>query len=66
MNKNMGNTDRWIRIIVGIIVVLWAIFIATGVWAGALYVIGAILVVTSLIGTCPLYIPFRFTTKKKE
>ena len=65
MPKNMGNADRWIRIIVGIIFVVWAIFVATGVWAGALYVLGAILIVTSLVGTCPLYIPFHFSTKKK-
>ena len=65
MPKNMGNADRWIRIIVGIIFVVWAIFVATGVWAGALYVLGAILIVTSLVGTCPLYMPFHFSTKKK-
>jgi hypothetical protein len=65
MPKNMGNTDRWIRIIIGIIFVLWAIFVATGVWAGALYAIGAILIITSLVGTCPLYMPFGISTKKK-
>ena len=65
MPKNMGNADRWIRIIVGIIFVVWAIFVATGVWAGALFVLGAILIVTSLVGTCPLYMPFHFSTKKK-
>ena len=65
MPKNMGNADRWIRIIVGIIFVVWAIFVATGGWAGALFVLGAILIVTSLVGTCPLYMPFHFSTKKK-
>ena len=66
MNKNMGNTDRWIRIVLGIVLVLVGIFAATGVWAGALYAIGAILIVTSLIGTCPLYMPFNLSTKKKD
>ena len=66
MNKNMGNNDRWIRIIVGIIFIAWAIFVATGVWAGALYAIGAILIITSLVGTCPLYMPFGISTKKKS
>jgi hypothetical protein len=65
MPKNMGNTDRWIRIIIGISFVLWAIFVATGVWAGALYATGAILIITSLVGTCPLYMPFGISTKKK-
>jgi len=65
MNKNMGNNDRWIRIIVGIVFVILAIFVATGVWAGALYTLGAIMIVTSLIGTCPLYMPFGISTRKK-
>jgi hypothetical protein len=65
MTKNMGMVDRWIRIILGIIFVLWAIFIATGVWAGALYTLGAIMIITSLVGTCPLYMPFGISTRKK-
>ena len=66
MNKNMGQADRWIRVILGIVLVLVGIFAATGVWAGALYAIGAILIVTSLIGTCPFYLPFNMSTKKKD
>ena len=65
MNRNMGTPDRWIRIIVGIIFVAWALLVATGVWAGALYTLGAIMIVTSLVGTCPVYMPFGISTKKK-
>jgi len=66
MNKNMGGADRWIRIIIGACFVLWAIFVATGVWAGALYALGAVLIVTSLIGACPLYMPFKISTKRPD
>lgn len=62
--KNMGSADRIIRVIIGVVFVLWAIFVATGVWAGALYALGAVMLVTSLIGTCPLYRLFHISTKK--
>jgi hypothetical protein len=65
MPKNMGTTDRWIRVVLGIVLVLIGIFATSGVWSGALYAIGAILLITSLIGTCPLYMPFGISTKKK-
>ncbi len=66
MPKNMGSADRWTRGVIGIIFVILGVFVATGVWAGALYALGAVLLVTALIGTCPLYMPFRFSTKKKQ
>ncbi|AKG52979.1 membrane protein [Dehalogenimonas sp. WBC-2] len=65
MQKNMGQTDRVIRLIIAIILALWGIFIATGVWAGVLYTLGVVMLVTGLIGTCPLYMPFHISTNKK-
>jgi len=62
---NMGKLDRIIRAIAGVIVLLIAFVAATGVAQIVLWVVGAILLLTAAIGFCPLYAPFRFSTKKK-
>lgn len=62
MTRNMGNTDRIIRFVLGL--VLAGAWVVTGniIFAPlALIMIG-----TALISFCPLYVPFRFTTTKKE
>lgn len=51
MQANMGNIDRVLRIIIGIALIS-IVFIGPQTPWGWL---GAILVVTSLIGWCPLY-----------
>jgi hypothetical protein len=64
MKQNMGRTDRIIRVLVGIVALLVAIFVTSGVVDIILYVIAAIMIITSLVGICPLYIPFGISTKK--
>ena len=50
MTKNVGRTDQIIRLVLGTVLILFAI------WSGnILGYIGIILVVTALIGYCPLY-----------
>ena len=69
MKKNMGNTDRIIRIILAaFIVVLFFTKVLTGTLGIVLLVVAGIFVLTSLIGLCPLYLPFGLSTcaKKKE
>jgi len=64
MRRNMGNMDRAIRFIIGV-VMMGVGFGAMGGGAGiAVGVIGAVLFATSLVGWCPLYIPFRISTRK--
>jgi Protein of unknown function (DUF2892) len=67
MKKNMGSADRTIRVIVAAIVVL---LYFTGVIQGTLGIVliafSGILVVTSLIGSCPLYLPFGLSTLRKK
>ena len=66
MKKNMGSTDKVIRIILALVV---AILYYTGVINGTVAIILGILaivfVVTSFVGFCPLYFPFKLSTKKK-
>lgn len=63
--KNMGTTDRVIRIILAVI--LFALSL-TGTITGAVstiaIIIAAVLLLTSIVGFCPLYLPFRISTRK--
>ena len=55
MTTNMGSTDRILRMIAGIALVLFAVFGPADVawkWIGW---IGVVPVVTALIGWCPAY-----------
>ena len=63
MKKNMGSTDRTIRAILGIAAIIIALFATSGVVDIILYIFAAIMIVTSLVGVCPLYIPFNISTK---
>jgi hypothetical protein len=61
MKKNMGKADRWIRLVAGLLVGAAGIYFNS--WWG---LIGVVLVATSLINWCPLYVPFGISTKKSE
>lgn len=67
MKKNMSRNDRLLRVV---IVSLVAILYLTGVVGGTL---GALLLgfsgaslLTALLGFCPLYVPFGFSTCRRE
>lgn len=56
MKKNMGNTDRIIRLVLaGVFAYLYFAGIVTGTWGIVLLVLGVVFVLTSLVGFCPLY-----------
>ena len=67
MKKNMGAADRTIRILLAIIL---GYLVITGQMRGTLGITAGIVtiafIVTSVIGWCPAYVPFGFTTKKTE
>ena len=65
MKKNMGSTDRIIRIIIAIIIaVLYFTGTISGTLAIVLGVVAAAFILTSLVGTCPLYLPVGLSTNK--
>jgi hypothetical protein len=67
MKKNMGTADRIIRLIAAAaIIVLVLTDIITGTLGIVFLVFAGILVLTSIISTCPLYCPFKIKTCKKE
>jgi hypothetical protein len=57
MTKNMGSLDRALRALVGILALAGAFslgwFSGWMVWAAA--VVGVIMLVTAVVGMCPLY-----------
>lgn len=66
MTKNMGTADRVVRIAAAVaVLVLYLTHVITGPVAVALGVIAAVLVLTSFVGVCPLYIPLKLSTATK-
>jgi len=67
MKKNMGILDRIIRVsLVVLIAVLYFTNVISGTWAIILGVVAVVFLLTSLIGVCPLYMPFGISTRKKS
>ena len=65
MKKNMGSADKIFRLVIAaIIAVLYFTNTITGTLGIILLVVGAVFVLTSLIGFCPLYLPFGINTCK--
>ena len=66
MKKNMGLTDKVVRILIAIcIAVLYLTDYISGTLAIVLLAIGVIFIITSFISFCPLYYPFKISTRKK-
>jgi len=65
MKKNMGTTDKIIRLVLAaLIAVLYFTNVISGTWAIILGVLAAIFLVTSLVGVCPLYKLLGISTNK--
>jgi len=66
MKKNMGSADRVIRILVAVAVIaLYFGNLISGTIAIVLLVLAGIFILTSFISFCPLYLPFKLSTRKK-
>jgi len=67
MKKNMGTIDKSIRLALAGVVLLLVLFnVISGVLAYILLAVAVIFALTNLISFCPLYLPFRISTRKKE
>lgn len=66
MPNNMGTIDRVVRAILAVAI---AILYFTGVISGTLAIVLGILalvfMLTSIVGFCPLYYPFKLSTKSQ-
>jgi len=67
MKKNMGTSDKVVRIILAIVVaILYFAGVISGTIGIVLLVLAGVFVLTSLISFCPLYAPFGISTCKKN
>ncbi len=63
----MGTIDRIARVLIAVIII--ALYFAheiSGKAAIILLALSVIFILTSLVSFCPLYLPFKFSTKKKD
>lgn len=67
MKKNMGTVDRVVRLVIAaIIAVLYFTGQISGTLAIVLGIVAIAFLVTSAIGWCPIYVPFKISTCKEE
>lgn len=65
MKPNLSTLDRVIRVVVAaLFAYLYLSGLVTGAFGIALLVVGAVFVLTAIVGFCPLYALFKFSTLK--
>ena len=66
MKKNMGKLDRILRSVIAVVLLA---FTLTGQIGGTpavvLTIIAVVLLLTGLLGFCPIYVPAKISTQKK-
>lgn len=66
LNKNMGALDRIIRVILAIVFgYLYFSGLVPNVLGIILLILGVVFILTSLVSFCPLYLPFKISTRKE-
>lgn len=67
MKQNMGKIDKIVRIIIAaIIAILFFTNTISGTLGIVLLIFAVVLLLTSFISFCPLYLPFGINTKEKN
>jgi len=66
MKNNTGALDRFIRVILGSILIALGVFWTVSVLQVVLILLGIIFSVTALMGFCPLYLLLKLSTNKSE
>jgi hypothetical protein len=61
MKKNMGTTDKTIRIVIGIFLIVLGIF-GSKIWI----ILGLLPLITGLLNYCPLYTLLGISTNKEK
>jgi hypothetical protein len=65
MTRNVGAGDMWVRMLIGIVLLLVSLFALTDPLWRVIAAIGAVMAVgTAIIHFCPLYRVFGMTTCK--
>ena len=67
MKTNVGIIDRVVRITVALVIVgLYFANVISGTLAIILLIVAAIFLLTSIVGTCPIYLALGMSTDKKK
>lgn len=67
MKKNMGTIDKVIRILVAVIIaILFFTKVLEGTLGIVLLILAGVFLLTSVVGFCPLYLPFKINTKVRK
>jgi hypothetical protein len=61
MKKNVGKTDKIVRIVIGVVILAVGYYFKS--WWG---LIGLVPILTAAIGWCPAYLPFGISTCKAK
>lgn len=65
MKQNMATWDRIARTIIALVIgALYFMGVIEGTLGIVLLVLAGVFLLTSLVSFCPLYLPFKFSTKK--
>jgi hypothetical protein len=68
MKQNVGTIDKVIRLLIAAIIVVLYFFtdMIPGTLGIVLLIFAGVFTLTTLIGSCPLYSIFKFTTTQKK
>lgn len=67
MKQNLGGTDRFLRVLAAAIIAV--LYLTNQISGTAVIILGLLAIVfllTSAMGFCPLYLPFKLSTKKPD
>ncbi|MCL4268098.1 MAG: DUF2892 domain-containing protein [Anaerolineales bacterium] len=66
MKRNISDIDRIVRVVLAVVFAyLYFGEVVAGTLGIILVVLGAVFLLTAIVGFCPLYAPFKFSTYKK-
>lgn len=67
MKKNIGTLDKIIRLgLAFVIAILYFLNVISGTMALFLGILAVVFIATSALSFCPLYLPFRISTRKNK
>jgi len=65
--KNIGKSDKIVRVLIAVLfTVLFLNQLITGIVGVILVILAGVFLLTSVVGTCPLYLPFKINTNHNK
>ena len=66
MTRNMGQVDRLIRSVVGVVLLILAFTSLAGLWMWVAGIVGVVMLATAAMGWCPPYAILGLNTCKTK